>query len=104
MIMYKNGNANITLYNDGTRIVEFENKLQLEYPLNIDIRVQSACPLGYNPKANKAICSFCHESARTDGKECDYEKLKSVLKDLPKGSELAIGYNHYSTDLKEFLY
>jgi hypothetical protein len=101
---YKNGNAVVSLFSNGTRIIECnDSELKLEYPLNIDIRVQSKCPLGLNPKTGRAICSFCHESATTDGKECDYEKLKEILSDLPKGIELAIGYNHNSGELWKFL-
>lgn len=105
MITWKNGNAIINLNNnDGTRIITCEGDLKLEYPLNIDIRVQSRCPLGLNPRTGIARCSFCHESATTDGKECDYEKLKEVLKELPKGIELAIGCNYFSEGFYDFLY
>lgn len=101
---YKNGNAIISLFNNGTRIIEYDDsELKLEYPLNIDIRVQSKCPLGFNPKTGKAICNFCHESATTDGEECDYEKLKEILSDLPKGIELAIGCNIITGGFVDFL-
>ena len=103
MIQYQNGNSLVELYEDGTRVISFEDELQLEYPLNIDIRVSTACSLGYNPKTGKAVCSFCHESARTDGTECDYEDLKSKLEDLPKGIELAIGANSITSGLYQFL-
>ena len=89
---YQNGNSTVELFNDGTRIINFEGNLKLDYPLNIDIRVSTACSLGFNPKTNKATCEFCHESARTDGKECDYNELKKMLKGLPKGIELAIAF------------
>lgn len=99
----KNGNADITIDNDGTRVIEFENKLQLDYPLNIDIRVSTQCSLGYNPKTGKSFCTFCHESARTDGIECDYDQLRMKLNDLPEGIELAIGANSITSDLIYFL-
>jgi hypothetical protein len=100
---FKNGNAEITIYNDGTRIIEFEDQLKLDWPLNIDIRVSNRCSFGFNPKINSAFCSFCHESARTDGGECDYEILKDKLKDLPAGIELAIGGNEITGELCNFL-
>ena len=103
MFEYQNGNSTVELYNDGTRIINFENELELDYPLNLDIRVSTACSLGYNPKTRKAICEFCHESARTDGSECDYTNLKKILKELPKGIELAIGGNKITNGLIEFL-
>lgn len=100
---YQNGNSTVELFNDGTRIINFEGNLKLDYPLNIDIRVSTACSLGFNPKTNKATCEFCHESARTDGKECDYNELKKMLKGLPKGIELAIGGNKLTSGLTDFL-
>ncbi len=103
MLQYQNGNSTVELHHDGTRVISFEDTLQLEYPLNIDIRVSTACSLGYNPKTGKATCTFCHESARTDGTECDYQELKNKLQGLPKGIELAIGGNKITLGLIEFL-
>lgn len=100
---YVNGNANITLLDDGTRIITNHGKLQLTYPLNLDIKVSSYCPLGYNKETKEAKCKFCHESATTSGKECDYTALKSKLEGLPQGIELAIGCNHLTTELEDFL-
>lgn len=100
---YKNGNANIKITSDGTREISFENELQLEYPLNIDIRVSTQCAFGLNPKTGIALCDFCHEEARTDGSECDYVQLKSMLEGLPAGIELAIGGNNLTDNLVEFL-
>lgn len=102
-INYSNGNSNITLEANGTRTIEFEDVLKLEYPLNIDIRVQKHCSLGLNLKTGKSICSFCHESATTDGKEADYSLLLSKLEHLPSGIELAIGCNELTVGLMEFL-
>jgi hypothetical protein len=39
-MIYNNGNAMIELHGDGTRVIQFENTLELDYPLNIDIRVK----------------------------------------------------------------
>lgn len=103
MISYQNGNANISIDNLGTRIIQYEDELHLDYPLNIDIRVMNKCSFGYNPNTGKAFCSFCHESARTDGAECDYQALKEKLSPLPYGIELAIGANEVSDGLMDFL-
>lgn len=102
-ITYQNGNASIELREDGTRIIQFEDELQLDYPLNIDIRVQTQCSFGLNPTTGKSVCGFCHEAATTDGKECDYNKLEEILSDLPRGIELAIGSNNFTDDLYQFL-
>lgn len=101
---FQNGNAQIEIHRDGTRIIKFEDQLKLDWPLNIDIRVSNRCSFGYNPKTNSSFCSFCHESARTDGSECDYEELKDKLNDLPAGIELAIGGNEITTELGLFLH
>ena len=100
---YLNGNADITIQQNGTRIIEFDGQLNLDWPLNIDIRVSNRCSFGYNPSTNSAFCSFCHESARTDGSECDYWALKTQLVDLPPGIELAIGGNQLTEELAHFL-
>jgi len=100
---YTNGNANITLEDSGTRTIEYEDSLKLDYPLNIDIRVSTKCAFGYNPNTKKAFCNFCHESARTDGLDCDYPSLAEKLEELPKGIELAIGANELTFKLWEFL-
>lgn len=100
---FQNGNAKIEIQQDGTRIIEVEDILRLDYPLNIDIRVSNRCSFGYNPNTKSTFCSFCHESARTDGSECDYEQLKDKLKDLPSGIELAIGGNEFTENLLYFV-
>jgi len=100
---YNNGNAEITLDSDGSRVINYQDTLELNYPLNLDIKVMSKCKFGLNPKTGKSFCSFCHESATTDGKECNYENLKSKLIDLPKGIELAIGCNDLTVELYNFL-
>lgn len=103
MYSYKNGNALISIYNDGTRIIKFENKLNLEYPLNIDIRVSTQCSFGQKEDGSPGFCTFCHESAKTNGKECNYETLKKKLENLPSGIELAIGGNNITENLISFL-
>lgn len=106
MIQYRNGNADITLYDDGTRIIETDDSiLKLDTPLNIDIRVSKRCPYGYDSSRGVSVCGFCHESATVDGKVCDYDKLLNVIResDLPKGTELAIGANLISDDFIEFV-
>lgn len=102
---YKNGNAEITLSSDGTRVIEYpDSGIRLDYPLNIDIRVSSRCAFGLNPKTKKAICDFCHESATTDGYSADLDYLyDTVLSGLPAGVELAVGINEWHNDLLLFL-
>ena len=101
---YKNGNAVVSIDNDGSRVVEYEDTLQLDFPLNIDIRTSTKCAFGAKADGTPGFCSFCHESAKQNGSECDYEKLKNKILDLPKGIELAIGANQLTDNLYEFLY
>lgn len=103
MIQYINGNSTVELFEDGTRVIKYEDTLQLDYPLNIDIRVTTQCAFGYNPETGVAFCTFCHESATTNGKECDYKELQNKLIGLPKGIELAIGANQITVNLCHFL-
>lgn len=100
---YQNGNADIKLYDNGTRVIECAGEIRLKYPLNIDIRVSEKCAFGLNQKTGKAICSFCHESATTSGSDADLDDLFDVLKKLPSGIELAIGANEVTEDLLLFL-
>lgn len=105
---YTNGNANIWLdLRDGTRIIEYPDHqdLTLDTPLNIDIRVSTQCPYGYNTVTQKSTCAFCHESALVNGQECHYGILQQVLIDakLPRGIEIALGVNEVTPDLIQFV-
>ena len=105
---YKNGNASVWLdLRDGTRIIEYPDneRLTLETPLNIDIRVSTQCPYGYNTVTKKSTCAFCHESALVSGQECHYGILQQVLMDakLPRGTEIALGVNEVTDDLIQFV-
>ena len=105
---YKNGNADVWLdLRDGTRIIEYPDNepLTLDTPLNIDIRVSTQCPYGYNVVTKKSTCAFCHESALVDGQECHYGILQQVLIDakLPHGTEIALGVNQVTDDLMQFV-
>lgn len=105
---YRNGNAVVTLdLRDGTRIIEYPDNepLTLQTPLNIDIRVSTQCPYGYNVETQKSTCAFCHESALVDGQECHYGVLQQVLMDakLPRGTEIALGVNQITDNLIQFV-
>ena len=105
---YRNGNASVWLdLRDGTRIIEYPDNepLTLQTPLNIDIRVSTQCPYGYNVKTQKSTCAFCHESALVDGQECHYGVLQQVLMDakLPRGTEIALGVNEVTDNLVQFV-
>lgn len=105
---YRNGNAVVTLdLRDGTRIIEYPDNepLTLQTPLNIDIRVSTQCPYGYNVETQKSTCAFCHESALVNGVECHYVNLFRVLMNakLPRGTEIALGVNEVTDNLIQFV-
>lgn len=96
---YQNGNVNVSLYTDGTRLITcHDESMRLDYPLNIDIRLSNRCGLGYDEHLNKPSksCAFCHESATKYGKLANLLKLQELLDtQLPENLnlELAIGLN-----------
>jgi len=82
MISYQNGNTQVTILNDGTKIREYENTPYIFHPESIDVKITDYCDMG---------CLYCHESSTIKGKHADLNKLLEVIKDLPAGVELAIG-------------
>lgn len=81
---YKNGNTTVTIYEDGTKVREFEDTPQIDFMESMDVKITNYCDLN---------CSFCHEMSTTKGKHCDVDTLIEVLDNanLPKGIELALG-------------
>ncbi|HHT23450.1 MAG TPA: hypothetical protein GXZ87_09125 [Bacteroidales bacterium] len=79
---YKNGNSQVTIYEDGTKVRRYSEPLLLEFPESIDIKITNYCDLG---------CKFCHEMSDIAGKHADLNKLLTVLQGLSPGVELAIG-------------
>lgn len=101
---YRNGNAEIEMLDDGTRFISYDgDNLDLEYPLNIDVRVSSKCAFGLNPKTGRSICDFCHESARTDGETGNLAMLTEKIDELPFGVEIAIGANQVDGNFRWLL-
>lgn len=81
---YKNGNVTVSIYDDGTKIQEWDDaeKPNPIFPNSIDIKITNDCDLQ---------CKFCHEMSIPGGKHADIIKLLELLKTLPAGTELAIG-------------
>jgi len=79
---YKNGNAEIKIYSDGTRICETEDdEFKFEVPLNMDIKITNKCDMG---------CLECHENSIPNGKHAELESFK-FLDSWLLGCEAAIG-------------
>lgn len=79
---YQNGNTTVIIYEDGTKIREYDNTPEIYFPESLDVKITNYCDLG---------CKYCHENSTIKGKHADLEKLKAVLISLPAGVELAIG-------------
>jgi hypothetical protein len=103
----KNGNVFVTLYTDGTRIIDYEgdnpSSICLDYPLNVDVKISNRCSFGLNPNTGNAVCNFCHESARTDGSLGDLKRLTEILNRLPKTTEIAVGINDVTPEVVSWL-
>lgn len=83
LTQYRNGNVDITLYKDGTKKFISDSAIyDYEYPTSVDLKISNYCALG---------CNFCSESSTVEGKEGDYDFMISVLKQLPAGTEIALG-------------
>ena len=81
---YKNGNAHITLFDDGTRVMETsDDEFDFEYPTNNDITITHKCSQG---------CPFCYLNCTKDGEHADILS-REFLETLMPGSECAINLN-----------
>ncbi len=78
---YTNGNYEVTLYSDGTKIKESdEDEFVALFPDSIDLKITNRCDIG---------CSMCHEDSRPDGSHASLDA--PFLDRLVGGTELAIG-------------
>lgn len=81
---YPNGNVNVLLYSDGSKTLEWDGTAQPKFPVSIDVKITNWCD-------NKICGKYCHEQSNKSGLHCNVENLFAFLKDLPAGTELAIG-------------
>jgi MoaA/NifB/PqqE/SkfB family radical SAM enzyme len=81
---YQNGNVIVSLYEDGTKVQEWDdNEIPIPiFPNSMDIKITNYCD---------ANCKFCHEMSTTRGRHGNLDLLLSIIKDLPPGTELALG-------------
>ena len=86
MLSYYNGNSEVFLGNDGTRVILFPEDagMQLAFPVSIDLKITNYCDM------NK-VYIFCHEMSNKHGKHADLKNILPILKQLPPGVEIAIG-------------
>lgn len=93
---YKNGNYNVTLFDNGTKVRE--NKLDFfesSFPENIDIKITNYCDMD---------CPYCHEDSTRQGRHGNILD-QDFLDTLHPFTELAIGGGNplAHPDLEEFL-
>lgn len=93
---YTNGNVHITLYDDGTRVMETEDdEFEFEYPTNVDMTITHRC---HNE------CPYCYLGCNSEGKHADILNVP-FLDTLLSGQELAINFNNCDhPQLIEFLH
>lgn len=79
---YRNGNYNVTIFSDGTKIRETdEDDFISAHPENIDIKISDYCDMG---------CPMCHENSTVNGKHGDILNA-DFINTLHPYTELAIG-------------
>ncbi len=79
---YHNGNCLVTIYEDGTKVREWDGTAKPEFPESIDLKITNVCDMG---------CAWCHESSIKRAKHGSMARILEVVKGLPAGVEIAIG-------------
>lgn len=79
---YKNGNANVVILDDGTKIrTTKDDEFVLDHAENMDIKICDRCSAG---------CPMCHEGSTPDGKLADIMNAK-FIDTLHAYQEVALG-------------
>lgn len=79
---YKNGNYQVTIYDNGTKIRENDlDHFEASFPECMDVKITDYCDLN---------CPYCHENSSTRGKHGDILS-PSFLNTLHPFTEIAIG-------------
>lgn len=97
---YKNGNHNVLIYDNGSKIKMTINSSDdhfiYEFPESIDCKITNCCDAG---------CLFCHENSTINGKHADLKKVEGTINSLQPYSEIALGGGNLLThpDLIWFL-
>jgi len=109
---YLNGNVTVTIYEDGTKIREWEGDQEVESGESCDIKLTNSCSLGdkFDKDGNllqrSKTCEFCHEMSNNIGKHGDLELIKKIWETHQPGTEMALGggnvFEH--PDIEAFLY
>lgn len=82
LAIYRNGNCDVTLLADGTKMVEYDPPAAPEFPLAIDLKITDKCDRS---------CPWCHENSTPTGRQANRRFILDLTAELPAGTELAIG-------------
>ena len=96
-ISYTNGTTVVTTNSNGvTTVVDTSGQFKSDFPDTIDLKVTNKCDAG---------CWFCHENSTLKGKHAELLPLLQILKDFPRGIQLAVGGGNPLAwpDLEDFL-
>lgn len=112
LYQYQNGNVLTTIYEDGTKINEWEGDAEFEFLSSADIKLTNSCSLGdkFDKDGNllqrSKTCEFCHEMSNNIGKHGNLELIKKIWDTHQPGTEMALGggnvFEH--PDIEPFLY
>lgn len=91
---YLNGNATVSIDENGRRVVEWPDgeELRLDYPLSIDLNISNRCSNG---------CAYCYAGNTPTGRVADLLSM-SYLDDMLAGSEIAINIQYPLPENFEF--
>ena len=93
---YNNGNYNVKIFSDGTKIRHTEDdEFIADFPESMDLKISNQCNI---------LCKFCHENSTVDGKHADLLSPK-FFDTLRPWTEIAIGGGNplAHPDLQPFL-
>lgn len=79
---YRNGNYDVTILEDGTKIRDYDESPFPVFPESIDLKITDYCDAG---------CEWCHEQSTKAGKHAFQEVIFDLVMGLPPGVEIAIG-------------
>jgi len=82
LYIYINGNTKVSIFDDGTKIREFDSIPIPIHPESMDVKITNKCD---------GNCSWCHEKSSIHGEHADINSLLEILKGLPAGVEIACG-------------
>lgn len=94
---YQNGNVKTTIYEDGTKIREWEDgeAPYSVFPENCDVKITNFCDFGSiyenGELIKEGVCPYCHEMSNKNGIHGDLELILDVWKNQQPGTEMAIG-------------